>query len=333
VREVERQFREPLTPGEALLHIPPRVDGPVRPVRIAAPATPEAPSIRPISALHKNYWRDVRRLDDVFHASCIGTTLRRQQSRRNLGTTWHGCYKVGYLSQTTVRRGAILLVLLGAAAVGLREIVNSSTYQLFGDYVARVDTEERVVALTFDDGPDPTNTPKVLAVLDQQQVKATFFMMGRNVERYPAVAREVLRRGHEIGNHSYSHPKLVLMSPQRVRDVIERTDKLLRDIGVSGEILFRPPHAAKFIVLPCVLVQMKKLSVLGDVDPKEWKQRSAAVMTDSILRQVRPGSIIGLHDPNGAETLRTLQNILPALAAQGYRFETVSALVRRRAQS
>ena|SRR3984893_12048974 len=235
--------------------------------------------------------------------------------------------------KTTIRRGAILLVLLGAAAVGLREIVNSSTFQLFGDYVARVDTEERVVALTFDDGPDPTNTPKVLAVLDQRQVKATFFMMGRNVERYPAVAREVLRRGHEIGNHSYSHPKLVLMSPRRVRDEIERTDKLLRDIGVSGEILFRPPHAAKFIVLPCVLVQMKKLSVLGDVDPKEWKQRSAAVMTDSILRQVRPGSIIGLHDPNGAETLRTLQNILPALAAQGYRFETVSALVRRRAQS
>jgi peptidoglycan/xylan/chitin deacetylase (PgdA/CDA1 family) len=78
---------------------------------------------------------------------------------------------------------------------------------------------------------------------------------------------------------------------------------------------------------------MKKLSVLGDVDPEEWKQRPAAVMTESILHQVRPGSIIGLHDPMGAETLRTLQNILPALTAQGYRFETVSELVRRRAPS
>jgi peptidoglycan/xylan/chitin deacetylase (PgdA/CDA1 family) len=226
-----------------------------------------------------------------------------------------------------------VLLVLGAAAVGLRELVNSSTFQLFGDYVARVDTNDRVVALTFDDGPDPFHTPKVLDVLDQHHVKATFFMMGRNVERYPKVAREVLRRGHEIGNHSYSHPKLILMSPRHVRDEIERTDTLLRDIGVSGKIHFRPPHASKFIVLPYVLVQMGKLSVLGDVDPKEWKQRSAAVMTESILRQVRPGSIIGLHDPMGAETLRTLQNILPALAAEGYRFETVSELVRRRAPS
>ena len=236
-------------------------------------------------------------------------------------------------SKTTVWRGVTVLALLGAAAVGLREVVNSSTFQLFGDYVARVDTNDRVVALTFDDGPDPFHTPRVLDVLDQHHVKATFFMMGRQVERYPKVAREVLRRGHEIGNHSYSHPKLILMSPGRVRDEIERTDTLLRDIGVTGEIHFRPPHASKFIVLPYVLVQMRKLSVLGDVDPKEWKQRPAAVMTESILRQVRPGSIIGLHDPMGAETLRTLQNILPALAAAGYRFETVSALVRRRAQS
>jgi len=240
---------------------------------------------------------------------------------------------------STIRRNttlwcvAIVLGLAGAAAVALREVVLSSTFQLFGDYVARVDTPERVVALTFDDGPSPYWTPKFLSALDERHVRATFFMMGRNVERYPAVAREVLRRGHEIGNHSYSHPKLMLMSPARVREEIERTDALLRGIGVSGEIHFRPPHAAKFLVLPYVLTQMNKLSVLGDVDPEEWKQRPAAVMTESILRQVRPGSIVGLHDPMGAESLRTLENILPALIAQGYRFETVSELVRRRTKS
>ena len=234
----------------------------------------------------------------------------------------------------SVRRGAILLGFLGVAAVGLREVVNSSTFQLFGDYVARVDTQERVVALTFDDGPNPLHTPRVLAALDQHQVKATFFMMGRNVERYPEVAREVMRRGHEIGNHSYSHPKLVLMSPRRVREEIERTDTLLRDIGVSGEIHFRPPHAAKFIVLPYVLVQMKKLSVLGDVDPEEWKRPSAAVMTESILRQVRPGSIIGLHDPHGSRDAPLLfRTSSRRSTSRGYRFETVSTLVGRRPQS
>ncbi|HMJ82212.1 MAG TPA: polysaccharide deacetylase family protein [Vicinamibacterales bacterium] len=233
----------------------------------------------------------------------------------------------------TIWRAAIVLALAGVAAVGLREIVLSSTFQLFGDYVARVDTPERVVALTFDDGPSPYWTPKFLSALDARQVRATFFMMGRNVERYPAVAREVLTRGHEIGNHSYSHPQLIFMWPGRVREEIERTDTLLRGIGVSDEIHFRPPHAAKFLVLPYVLTQMNKLSVLGDVDPEEWKQRPAAVMTESILRQVRPGSIIGLHDPMGAESLQTLENILPALIAQGYRFETVSELVRRRTKS
>lgn len=231
----------------------------------------------------------------------------------------------------TILRAILLLALLAVAAAGLREVVSSSTYQLFGDYVARVETREKVVALTFDDGPHPLYTPKVLAALERQHVKATFFLMGRNVERFPAVARDVLRHGHEIGNHSYSHPKLVLMSPGRVREEIERTDALIRAIGVTGPIHFRPPHASKFIVLPYVLTEMRKLSVLGDVDPEEWKGRPAEVMTESILRQVRPGSIIGLHDVMGVESLRTLENILPALAARGYRFETVSELVRRRA--
>jgi len=226
---------------------------------------------------------------------------------------------------------ALALLLVAAAALALREVVNSSTFQLFGDYIARVDTSDKVVALTFDDGPHPLHTPRVLDVLERHHVNATFFMMGRNVERFPAIARQVLERGHEIGNHSYSHPKLVLMSPRRVREEIERTDQLLRSIGVSGEIYFRPPHAAKFVVLPYVLQQMKKVSVLGDVDPEEWKRRPAAIMTQSVLRQVKPGSIIGLHDVLGSETLRTVEDCITALAAQGYRFETVSELIRRRA--
>src|SRR5262245_37177375 len=104
------------------------------------------------------------------------------------------------------------LGVVAAAHLGLREVVNSSTFQLFGDYVASVQTDEPVVALTFDDGPSPWLTPKILDVLEQHHVKATFFMMGRNVERFPQIARDVLARGHEIGNHSYSHPRLIFMS-------------------------------------------------------------------------------------------------------------------------
>jgi len=154
--------------------------------------------------------------------------------------------------------------------------------------------------------------------------------MGRNVERHPAVARDVIGRGHEVGNHSYSHPKLVLMSPGRVRDEIERTDALIRGLGVTAPIHFRPPHFTKLVILPYVLKTMDKLSVLADVDAEEWRRRPAPVMTESILNEVRPGSIIGMHDPAGVETIRTLENVLASLDTQGYRFETVSQLIRRR---
>jgi peptidoglycan-N-acetylglucosamine deacetylase len=232
-------------------------------------------------------------------------------------------------SKSVLLRSATALVLLAGSGLALREVVYSSTFQLFGDYIVRIETDEPVVALTFDDGPLPSQTPRILAVLDRHHVKATFFMMGRNVERFPAVARQVLLAGHEIGNHSYSHPKLVFTSPGRVREEIERTDALLRGIGVTGAIHFRPPHAAKFIVLPYVLARMNKVSVLGDVDPEEWKGHPASVMTEAILRQAAPGSIIGLHDVMGVETLRTVESVIPALAARGYRFETVSSLIRR----
>jgi peptidoglycan/xylan/chitin deacetylase (PgdA/CDA1 family) len=224
----------------------------------------------------------------------------------------------------------LIATLVGLSALGCREVVNSSTFQLFGDFVARVETTEPVVALTFDDGPHPTNTVRMLDLLDRHQVRATFFMMGRNVERHPAVAREVLARGHEIGNHSYSHPKLILMPPARVRDEVTRTDQLLREIGVTGTIHFRTPHASKFLVLPYVLMRMGKLNVLGDVDPAEWKRRPPAVMIESVLSQVRPGSIIGFHDTQGDPTLETVDSILTTLAGEGYRFETVSELVSRR---
>jgi peptidoglycan/xylan/chitin deacetylase (PgdA/CDA1 family) len=226
--------------------------------------------------------------------------------------------------------GLVVLFFAGLFALALREVINSSTFQLFGDFVARVETADKVVALTFDDGPHPIHTIRTLDLLDRHGVKATFFMMGRNVERHPGVAREVVNRGHEVGNHSYSHPKLVWMSPSRVRDEIERTDRLLRELGVTGPIHFRAPHAAKFIVLPWVLGQMGKLNVQGDVDPEEWKQRSAAVMITSVVRQVKPGSILGFHDTNGPVTLEAVDAILTTLAARGYRFEKVSDFIQRR---
>jgi peptidoglycan/xylan/chitin deacetylase (PgdA/CDA1 family) len=231
--------------------------------------------------------------------------------------------------RTFVVRALVVTVGIVSLVVGFREFV-TSPFQLFGDYVHRVDTDEKVVAMTFDDGPHPKHTPVVLDVLDRHRIKATFFLMGRNVERFGPVARELIRRGHEVGNHSYSHPRLLFMTPGRVREEVERTDELIRSLGVSAPIHFRPPHGARFIVLPYVLMKMGKLSVGTDVNPDEWRRRPAAVMIESIMRQVKPGSIIGLHDVLGVETIKTLEHVLDRLVADGYRFETVSELLARR---
>jgi peptidoglycan/xylan/chitin deacetylase (PgdA/CDA1 family) len=233
------------------------------------------------------------------------------------------------LRSRLLRRGLLALALLAVAAVALRELINSR-YQLFGDLLVRVDTDEKVVALSFDDGPHPTNTPKMLDLLDRHGVKATFFMMGRSLERWPDTAREVLRRGHELGNHSYSHPRLVFMSPARVREEIERTDALLRGIGVTGAIHFSPPHGAKLIVLPYVLREMGKLAVYSDTDPEEWKRPPASAMVDTVMRTMRPGSVLGFHDTAGEQTRRAVDEIVTRLRADGYRFETVTDLAARR---
>ena len=233
------------------------------------------------------------------------------------------------MKRRRLRRFALGLAIVLGAAVGLREIVNANRFQLFGEAIARAETAERVVALSFDDGPHPVYTPQVLDVLDRHRVKATFFMLGRSVERHPDVARAVIARGHEVGNHSYSHPRMVLMSPAAIREEIERTDQLLRSLGVTGDIHFRAPHLSKFLVLPYVLRQLGKVSVLADVDAEEWRRRSAEEMTADVLAGVRPGSIVMMHDTAGEATVRMADEVIAALAGRGFRFEPVGSLIGR----
>ena len=225
-----------------------------------------------------------------------------------------------------VRRGVLVFVALGLAVVGLREL-STAPIQLVGASVRLVDTGDKVVALSFDDGPNPVETPLMLDLLDRLDVRATFFMMGRSVERWPDVARDVIARGHDAGNHSYSHPRLVFMRPSRVREEVERTDALLRGIGVTGDIHFSPPHGARLLVLPYVLGQLGKTAVYSYTDPEEWKRPPADVMIARVLGAVRPGAVVGFHDTAGEETRRAVEGVVTALREQGYRFAMVKELV------
>ncbi len=216
-----------------------------------------------------------------------------------------------------------------AVLAGLYQLSKARSFQVFGELYARVETQQKMVALTFDDGPSPANTPAVLELLARHQVKATFFMVGRNIEAHRELAARVAAEGHQLGNHSYSHTRLVFRSPSFVQEEISRTDALLREAGVRGEILFRAPFGKKLFVLPWLLAREHRKDILFDVVPDDHATQDAALITSRILEAARPGSIILLHDGWAAKpgTLEATDRILQSLKAQGYRFVTVSELL------
>lgn len=220
-------------------------------------------------------------------------------------------------------------------ALGTWKLSNLRGYQVFGEIVDRVETEERVVALTFDDGPSPANTEAVLRLLASHHVKATFFMVGRNIESHPELAVRVLAEGHEVGNHSYSHERLVFRAPATVEAEITRTDALLRQAGAKGDIPFRAPFGKKLLVLPWVLQRLGKTDVLFDVVPDDHATQDADLIARRVLDGARPGSIILLHDGWAAKpgTLEAAGRVLEALQARGYHFVTVSQLLARRGEA
>ncbi|MDY7228210.1 polysaccharide deacetylase family protein [Hyalangium rubrum] len=226
------------------------------------------------------------------------------------------------------RWGVGVLLVLGGL-IGLWRLSNARGFQLFGALHHRVEISERVVALTFDDGPGPANTPAVLELLSRHQVKATFFMVGRNIESHRELAARVLAEGHQLGNHSYSHERLVLRSPSFVEQEISRTDALLREVGVRGDIPFRAPFGKKLFVLPWVLSRQGRPHVTFDVVPDDHATQDAALITSRVLEATQPGSIILLHDGWAPKpgSIEAAGRIIESLKAQGYRFVTVSELL------
>ncbi len=226
--------------------------------------------------------------------------------------------------------GLVVLVLLPLALVGLSALVNARTFQLFGGLTSRVETTDKVVALTFDDGPDPAGTQPMLDLLKSKNVRGTFYLTGRELAEHPDLGRAIARAGHEIGNHSYSHRRLVFVSPGKIADEVERTDALIRATGYTGEITFRPPNGKKLLALPHYLDKHNRRTVMWDVEPDSGNDRASA---DELVRQtvdqVRPGSIVLLHGmyPGRANTRAALGPIIDRLRERGYRFATVSELL------
>lgn len=227
----------------------------------------------------------------------------------------------------------LLCALVLAGAAGLWQISKSRTFQFFGGLISRVPTSQRVVALTFDDGPLPGNTEKVIQALAAAGVRANFFVTGESLAENPAEGRRLVAAGHELGNHSYSHRRMVLKSWPFIKSEVERTDHLIRQAGYRGEILFRPPNGKKLLALPYYLRRTGRTTITWDVEPDSYPVVAASSnrIVQYTLDHVRPGSIILLHvmaDRRG-ESRQAIGGIVSGLRQKGYAFLTVSELLRR----
>lgn len=225
-----------------------------------------------------------------------------------------------------------ITVLLVLALLATWQVSKSRTFQVAGDIVARVETTQPKVALTFDDGPSRKALQTLLPILASRQVKATFFVVGAELERHPALAQELIAAGHELGNHSFSHQRMIFKSKAFIAEEIERTDALIRQAGAPNEILFRPPYGIKGWTLPHYLADSHRPTIMWDVEPdsKRNQTHSSQAIVDTTLAQTRPGSIILLHVmyPRRRTSLEAVAPIIDSLQRQGYQFVTVSELLR-----
>ncbi|MGH8047082.1 MAG: glycosyltransferase [Chthoniobacterales bacterium] len=194
----------------------------------------------------------------------------------------------------------------------------------------------REVALTFDDGPDPEWTPKILDVLRQWHVHATFFLIGENAEQYPELVRRILAEGHEIGSHTYTHPNLALVSTEQVKLELNATQRLIEGITGRSTTLFRPPYDADSSptdagqLAPLQIADdMNYLTVLEAIDPQDWAKPGADEIVNGVRDQITRGSIVLLHDGGGdrSQTVEALPKILEYLRERGSRVVSLHKLM------
>ncbi len=226
---------------------------------------------------------------------------------------------------------AIFTLLFLAGFYAFWQVSKSRTFQLMGEIVPRVETQQKVVALTFDDGPTVEGTTEILSILEDNHVKASFFLIGAEIEKNAESTKQIVAAGHEIGNHSYRHERMFFKTPSFIQYELDQTDRLIRNAGYTGEIHFRSPYCKKFLLLPYFLSKRGKKNITFDVEPETFPEidNNAEKITDYVLTNAKPGSIILLHImyPSRKESMKAVSSVIKGLKEQGYEFKTVSELL------
>lgn len=225
-----------------------------------------------------------------------------------------------------------IFLLLSLAGIAAYKIMNSRKFQFFGGLVTRVDTKDKVVALTFDDGPSQ-KVDDILSILNSQNVKATFFLIGNEIKQHPEETKKLISAGQGIGNHTYSHKRMIFKTPSYIKEEIEETDSLIREMGYKEPIQFRPPNGKKLILLPYYLKKHNRKTILWDFEPNSYPEinLSSDKIVQYVVNNVTPGSIILLHpmyDSKGT-TIGAIKGIIEGLKSKGYEFKTVNELLEK----
>ncbi|HLJ17529.1 MAG TPA: polysaccharide deacetylase family protein [Bryobacteraceae bacterium] len=218
------------------------------------------------------------------------------------------------------------------AAGTLAYAVRGPSSALLGPSIHRGPRDRPAIALTFDDGPSES-TPDLLEVLDRYRVPATFFQCGANVRRLPRLARQIAGAGHEIGNHTDSHPMLQFHSPAYIRDELARAQQAIEDTTGVVPALFRAPYGVRWFGLREAQQELHLLGVMWTIIGRDWKE-PADCIAGTVLRGAAKGAIVCLHDgrilqtaPDIRATVEAVRRILPILLEKGYQFQTVSQLL------
>ena len=226
-----------------------------------------------------------------------------------------------------IRRVACCFVL----ALICLNIFKGEAYAENSEVFYRIETNDKKIALTFDDGPHPRITKKILDILDSYGVTATFFVIGQNVVNYPEAMELIANSGCEIGNHTYSHKRFGGMSREQMKGEFEMCRKTLYDdFGVEPTVM-RPPEGFCSNELCLVSEEMDYDVILWSIDTLDWARTPTSLIVDKVLKNVKGGDIILMHDytSGGCHTCEALGIIIPALIERGFEFVTVSELIEK----
>jgi peptidoglycan/xylan/chitin deacetylase (PgdA/CDA1 family) len=238
-----------------------------------------------------------------------------------------------------------LILALGAIAYAAYELLEDPHSQIFGRTLTQGPANQRVVALTYDDGPNPPYTGRILDVLEQEHVHATFFLVGRAAQAYPTLVQREARDGDALGNHTWDHGHLILMSRSQMRASLQRTDEAIYAAARTRTHLMRPPFGSRDWMVMQVARKMGYTVVMWSVPlAYDWEYPPPRVIAQRILAHVSDGAIIVLHDGNRGQLcslkhlpahvcdrssdIEATRLIVDRLKSQGYRFVTIPQLMR-----